>query len=104
MKDIDFSLQRLRRLLEDARQWEESLQTGAYAAAITILRELIQHYEDEKSQLANRAYLLEKLVTLKWHAGAMFGFDIDNGLGTNAHYEQACGYLNTIARNRREIE
>ena len=98
MNDPQLAITKINELLSDSRNVDPSSRPGYYAAVMNLIRELGEHIADKDDDIPERSYLKEKIVTLKWHTGAMFGFDIDNGLSSERHNTSALGVIQILQR------
>lgn len=71
-----------------------------YSAARFILDDIRDHATNEDGEI--NGYLSEKAGKTKWHIGAIYGFDVDNGHDTETHRVWAYGQLGTLENLLRE--
>ena len=102
MNDPDLALGKIQEMLGESLQLSPEFRPGYYAAIRTLLRDLEEHLADEDNDISERNYLKEKLVSLRWHVGAMFGFDIDNGHDAQQHRVWALGEIQKLKNLKNE--
>jgi hypothetical protein len=101
MNDPNLTLGKIEELLGASRTLTPDARLGHYAAVMSLIRDLKEYIEDEDHDFfGDRSYAKEKLVSLRWHLGAMFGLDIDNGHSADAHYIWAIGDLRNLHESR----
>ncbi len=100
MNDPLLALDKIEEIITAAREWDFSAQVGAYAAAMVLVTDLEAYVEDEDNEdVRSRGYVSEKVTFLRWHVGAMFGMDTDNGHDGNKHFRDALGMISIIRPN-----
>lgn len=67
---------------------------GLFAGAVTLMSK-VEHWLDEKGR---DAYAFEKIRNVRWHLGAILGFDITNGHAASQHRAWAYGDLNSLEK------
>jgi hypothetical protein len=75
--------------LEDAPISEKA---GLYAAIRIIIEDILQHIEKTDGS----GYISEKLSGIRWHTGAILGFDITNNHASSQHLSWALSDLSVI--------
>ncbi|MCJ2074797.1 hypothetical protein MKK68_03910 [Methylobacterium sp. E-016] len=65
-----------------------------YAGTRVLVDDLRTHALSEAGEIDG--YLSEKLRNVRWHVGAVLGFDVDNGHADDQHRVWAYGALSTV--------
>jgi|ERR1051325_8857134 hypothetical protein len=90
-------LDSMERIIADSRNWDRSGQLAAFATLKTLIGELKTYVE--KYEIPGYGYIHEKLASLDFHVGALYGIDEDNGHDAESHHVWALGDVGTVRRN-----
>jgi len=94
MEDPIRSAESIERILEESAGWDATGQPAAYAAIKLIAQEIRQYVLE--CNLPGRGYVEEKLASLSFHVGALYGIGEDNGHEAQEHRVWALGALGSI--------
>jgi hypothetical protein len=102
MNDPKLAIAKIEEILTKSMEWEFSSRLGAYATIMRLIDELSEHAETAEN--IDKGYCSEKIVALKWHVGAIFGFDIDNGHPVSQHLSWAVSAIQTLRRIFQDVD
>lgn len=90
-------LDSMERILSDSRGWDRAGQLAAFATMRLLIRELEEYVEEY--EVPGYGYIQEKLASLDFHIGALYGIDVDHGHDAQSHHVWALGDISTVRRN-----
>ncbi|WP_148715026.1 hypothetical protein [Chitinolyticbacter meiyuanensis] len=90
MNDVKFVLQKLRRLMDMARDADDDFErAAAYAASMRVLDDLRAESQGRESESFER---------LRWSLAAILGYDVTNDYDNSQHFVWALGAFDVIER------
>lgn len=92
----------LARCEEILKSCNVEISAGDFSAMILIIDEILNYLEEEK--IGGRAYLAEKLRSVRFSINAMNGSGLDNGRSYNQHFQWAYGDIHVAQRNLKDPE